>query len=97
MIIIALASFFWFVTSRFSRLPAYPTELYHYRPDPLPLELKGHHLTDVICADRTTQIDVILGREPHQNLFVFHSGDDPELHVKWNRRGEITKRDLPVM
>jgi hypothetical protein len=72
------------------------TELYHYRPDPLPLELKGHQLMDVICADRITQIDVILGREPHQNLFVFHRGDDPDLHVKWNPRGEIAKRNLPV-
>jgi len=72
------------------------TEMFHYRPDPLPLKLAGRKLVDIICADRTTQIDVILGREPHQKLFVFHSVDDPDLHVEWDRQGEITRRALPV-
>ena len=51
-------------------------------------------ITELITEDQTTQIDIVLSREPSRNLFVFHHGDDPDLHVKWNRKGEIVKRNL---
>lgn len=52
--------------------------------------------TQAICADRTTQIDVILHRVPRPQLFVFHRGDDPALHVKWDRLGNVRKSALPI-
>jgi hypothetical protein len=61
-----------------------------------PPEFKGQALADVICEDRTTQIDVVVGRLPKRELFVFHVGDDSDLHVRWNRRGEVDKTGLPV-
>ncbi len=70
------------------------TELFSYKPDPYHVEVTGNRLSSLISADQTTQIDVILAREPHRNLFVFHHGDDPDLHVKWNRKGEITKKNI---
>lgn len=70
------------------------TELFHYEPDPLQVKVTGKRLSDIICAEQTTQIDVVLGRESSPNLFVFHPGDDNSLHVKWNRRGEITKEKI---
>ena len=41
-----------------------------------------------ITENQTTQIDVILTREPNKNLFVFHSGNDDDLHVRWDREGK---------
>ena len=72
------------------------TELFRYTPDPYRVNIVGRRLTEVINADQTTQIDVILGRELDRNLFVFHRGDDPGLHVKWDRKGEIIQRGIPV-
>ncbi len=72
------------------------TSLYRYVPDPFKSKKTDHRLTDIIRADQTTQIDVIFGRQPHRNLFVFYRGDDPDLHVRWNRQGEITEpRSIP--
>ena len=51
-------------------------------------------ITELVTEDQTTQIDIILSREPSSNLFVFHSGDDPDLHVRWNRKGEVDKSSL---
>ena len=45
-------------------------------------------------SDQTTQIDITLSREQSRNLFVFHHGDDPDLHVRWDRRGEVVKTGL---
>lgn len=56
--------------------------------------MEGKALTDIIVADQTTQIEVVLGREPGSKLFVFHRGDDCSLHVKWNREGDVTKRGI---
>ena len=72
------------------------TPLYRYRPDPLRVTLKGTQLAETIRADQTTQIQVVLSRDPDPKLFTFHRGDDPDLHVRWNRRGEVTGRKLPV-
>jgi hypothetical protein len=70
------------------------TPLFKYERDPLKKEIPGQLLTDIISANQTTQIDVVLGRKPDDNLFVFHPGDDSDLHVKWNRQGEVTKRRI---
>ncbi len=72
------------------------TDLVEYaapRHDP---EFSGKALTQAICADRTTQIDVILHRVTRPQLFVFHRGDDPALHVKWDRLGNVRKSALPI-
>ena len=58
------------------------------------IEAPIQQITELVRQDQTTQIDIILSRKPNRNLFVFHHGDDPDLHVKWNRRGEIVKRGL---
>jgi hypothetical protein len=70
--------------------------LYNFKPDPLRVTAESHTITDIIKKDQTTQIDVVLSRRPERNLFVFHSGDDPDLHVKWNRKGEITATNLDI-
>ena len=54
---------------------------------------------------QTTLVDVKISREPHPSLFVFHQGDsgDPDgenpsgdrLHVKWDRKGDVTKTGVP--
>jgi len=71
------------------------SDLFHYAPDPFVLEAPERRITEVIREDRTTQVDIVLSREPSRNLFVFHRGVDPDLHVRWDRRGAITKRRLP--
>lgn len=48
----------------------------------------------VVRADETTQVDVIVGRHASPKLFVFHSGDDPDLHVAWDREGNVTDTGL---
>ena len=72
------------------------SELFSFKPDPLRITLPAYRISEIIRADQTTQIDVILSREPDKNLFVFHAGTDPDLHVEWNRKGEITKRKIKV-
>ena len=76
----------------FFRFRARPhTLLLEYHPDPYTYRAPGAELSNVIRADHTTQIDVILSRTPSDDLFVFHHGDDPDLHVKWNRQGEVVR------
>jgi hypothetical protein len=70
------------------------TDLYSYLPDPLFRKLTGGRIQDLVIHDQTTQIDVILTREPHRSLFVFHRGDDPDLHVGWDRKGRVVKKHL---
>ncbi len=72
------------------------TDLYRYRPDPLRVSLPGEQLARIIRSDQTTQVQVILSREPDAKLFGFHRADDPDLHLRWNRRGEVVDRKLPV-
>lgn len=72
------------------------SNLYDYTPQPLRIELASHTVTDIIDEDQTTQIDVILTRTPSKNLFVFHSGDDNDLHVRWNRSGEVTRKKRKI-
>jgi hypothetical protein len=70
------------------------TGLFNYEPDPYRSVFEGPALGDVIGEDRTTQIEVILGRIPSRNLFRFHTGRELEdHHVKWNREGELTGDD----
>jgi len=71
------------------------SDLFKYAPDPFIVEAPAHRITEVIREDRTTLVEIILSREPSRSLFVFHRGDDPDLHVRWDRRGAITKRRLP--
>jgi hypothetical protein len=70
------------------------SELYRYAPDPFVVEAPERRISEVIRADRTTQVDIVLAREPSRSLFVFHRGDDPDLHVRWDRSGTITKKRL---
>jgi hypothetical protein len=70
--------------------------LFNFYPDPLRMIAPETAITDIIIRDQTTQIDVILSREPSGNLFTFHRGDDPDLHVKWNRKGVITAINLGI-
>lgn len=65
------------------------TELVHYEPDPLDRPVAGKRLSEIISAEQTTQIDVVLGREADRKLFIFEKADAEELHVKWNRAGDI--------
>ena len=65
------------------------TDHFMFVPDSFIKDIKGKALTDIIAADQTTQIEVVLGREPGSKLFLFHRGDDPFLHVKWNRDGDV--------
>lgn len=65
---------------------------------------KAGQIHDLLIDHQTTLVDVKIDREPHPNLFVFHPGDsgDPDgenpsgdaLHVKWNRKGEVTKTGI---
>src|SRR5690606_10142018 len=67
------------------------SDLYAYQPNPLTIEMVSNTITELIAEDHTTQIDVILARVPSENLFVFHKGNDPDLHVTWDRSGKVKK------
>lgn len=68
------------------------SNLFSYSPDPLRRTAEPNDITNIIHIDQTTQIDVILSRNPSDNLFVFHKGNDPQLHVKWDRDGNLNKK-----
>jgi hypothetical protein len=70
------------------------SDLFHYAPDPFPVEVPVQRITELIVEDQTTQIEMVLAREPSRKLFRFHAGGDPALHVRWDRAGEITKTGL---
>jgi hypothetical protein len=72
------------------------TRLFDYSPDPFRLEFSAATIQAMIAPDQTTQLDVILDRRASSNLFVFHAGDDEELHVEWNRDGDVTRRRRPI-
>lgn len=72
------------------------SRLFSYSPDPLEIAAAANSITQIIEKDQTTQIDVVLSRNPSENLFVFHKGDDNQLHVKWNRDGIIKKKKMRV-
>lgn len=74
------------------------SRLFSYEP-PHPHIPPGDHETlpaDLIREDHTTQIDVVLSREPSRSLFVFHRGDDGDLHLRWDRDGGVVKTGLKV-
>lgn len=78
----------------FMRFHASPprTSLFDYRPSAAFHESwSPDDLTQVLAPDQTTQIDVVLSREPSKNLFVFEPGTREDLHVAWGRRGNIRK------
>ena len=68
--------------------------LYRYHPSEFTIQIKGKQLRDILAADQTTQIEVIFNRLTDKNLFRFHQGDDPDLHVKWNREGNVTEKKI---
>lgn len=72
------------------------SKLFSYQPTPCRVDVAARSklLSELICTDRTTQIDVRLERTPESSLFVFHPGNDPLLHLRWDRQGEITKTHL---
>jgi len=70
------------------------SKLFSFIPDPFRKTFPSNTISNIISQDQTTQIDVILSRKPDKNLFVFHTGDDKNLHVRWNREGEIIKDKL---
>jgi len=74
------------------------SSLFSYQPDPLYIDSNGHKgiIAKLLQPDRTTQFDVILSRVPDRNLFVFHPGNDGDLHLKWDRAGEVVKRRLEI-
>lgn len=72
------------------------SSLYKYSPNPMQIKSLPNSITNIIHQDQTTQIDVILSRTPSDNLFVFHKGNDPDLHVTWDRAGKIEKRKKPI-
>ncbi len=57
---------------------------------------KGSKLRELLQHNRTTQVEVVIPREPGKEVFRFHVGDTPDLHVKWNREGEIRKTGIKV-
>ncbi|PLX82737.1 MAG: hypothetical protein C0616_01550 [Desulfuromonas sp.] len=67
-----------------------------FKFDDLHVDARGNGATfrELVREDETTQIDVVLSRAPHENLFVFHRGDDSGLHVKWDRKGEVVENEL---
>ncbi len=72
------------------------TSLVDFKPDEFIYEPPGRaSISDLVRADHTTQIDIVLRRAPSEDLFVFHKADDPGLHVEWNRRGEVVANRLP--
>ncbi len=73
------------------------SDLFSFQPKVLNIPAPANSITDIITVDQTTQIDVILSRDPGKNLFIFHKGDDDALHVKWNRDGVITDTNMKVM
>lgn len=70
------------------------TSLVSYPAVPRPPEFSGLQLRNVIREDEVTQIEVVLGRVPRRELFIFHRGDDADLHVEWNRDGVIQKTGI---
>ncbi len=71
------------------------TELVEYAtPHEVP-RFAGHELSGVVREDETTQIEVTLDRRPRRELFVFHHGNDPDLHIRWDRLGQPVKTKLP--
>ncbi len=72
------------------------TELCSYEPNPVVVNIRGVELKEFLVADRTTQVEVVMGRTPSSRLFLLNRGDDPDLHVRWNRLGEIVKDRLPT-
>ncbi|MFO7982537.1 MAG: hypothetical protein R6V08_03705 [Desulfuromonadales bacterium] len=72
------------------------TELYSYEPDPFRVTTGENAviISELVREDHTTQIDIVLSRQPSRKLFVFHRGDDPDLHVGWNRNGDIVEIQL---
>lgn len=65
-----------------------------FDPRELRIELERSDLDGIIIPDQTTQIDVVLRRRSEPALFRFHRGDDDDLHVQWNRSGQVTERNL---
>ncbi|PLX85222.1 MAG: hypothetical protein C0617_04865 [Desulfuromonas sp.] len=72
------------------------SELFSYGPLRVETAKKIDVLKSLVRDDQTTQIDVVLSRKAGRKLFVFHPGDDPDLHVKWDRKGEIVGTGLRV-
>ncbi len=72
------------------------SDLFAYKPDPLRYTTEGEDISKIIIEDQTTLIDVILSREPNKNLFVFHPGNDRDLHVKWDRKGMVKETNLKI-
>lgn len=72
------------------------SKLFNYQPDPLRETAQPNDITNIIKEDQTTQINVILSRIPSDNLFVFHRGDDQNLHVKWGRDGKVKSNKLGI-
>lgn len=70
------------------------TPLVNFTPDPYRVNPDSKIVSEIIVSNQTTQIDVKLTRDPERNLFIFHPGDDPDLHVKWNRHGDIRKKGM---
>jgi hypothetical protein len=70
------------------------TSLFTWKPEPFVQDVSGPRLREIIAPDQTTQIDVVLDRVPGEDLFVFHRGDDPDLHVRWDRDGKVTRKRM---
>ncbi|PLX82246.1 MAG: hypothetical protein C0617_14030 [Desulfuromonas sp.] len=72
------------------------SRLFGYEPMKVTTEGSLNVLSELVREDQTTQIDVVLSRKAGGDLFVFHPGDDTDLHVRWNRRGSVVIPGLGV-
>jgi hypothetical protein len=66
-----------------------PPEPFRYLPAPYRVQVQGATLAELVQADRTTQLDVVLAKDLSRSLFVFHRGDVPRLHLSWDRAGRV--------
>lgn len=63
--------------------------LTHYEPEDFRVEIKRDLVDEVIRPDEVTEIEVVVPRGAHPNLFRFHPATEIDGAIKWNRQGEI--------
>ncbi|MEE4331138.1 MAG: hypothetical protein V2J10_09730 [Wenzhouxiangella sp.] len=63
--------------------------LTHYDPADFRVEIQRDIVEDVIRPDEITEIEVVVPRGAHKNLFRFHPASETDDRIKWNRQGEV--------
>ncbi|HEU4718126.1 MAG TPA: hypothetical protein VFU15_09840, partial [Bacteroidia bacterium] len=72
------------------------SDLFSLQPDILTANAGGDSVSQLIVEDHTTQFEIVLYREPVRNLFVFHAGNDPDLHLRYDRLGVPKKGETGI-